>query len=424
MPIYLTTYLKLAVLAVLFVLFSCPTFAQENYQPAYVVLPSGDTLTGRIDYRNWDKNPDKISFRSEANDNERTYTPADIRSFGVQDEVYVAAEVPVEMSPFRTDALSHSPTVVLENTSAFLQTVIDGPKSLFYYKGDQGNPQLYIKQGDSFDLLIYKRYLTTRKGKRVIAENQKYLGQLALYLQDCPRLQNKIDGVTYGRRSVESLFRFYYDCTSSAVDFQKETEGLAVAFGVVAGATASALTFNSDYYDYLTQIDYPRSVSVSAGISLNLLLPRNFRKWSFYNELFYTSYRTEGSYREIINPDQYATFRAELAYAYLKLNTMMRYAHPVGNSQFFINGGMSNGFAVSETNERITERYAYGNAQLQEASAMEGARQYEQGYLIGLGAQLGRYSLEARYERANGMSPFTVLESAVRRYHLLLGYRF
>ncbi len=55
------------ILGLLFLfMFLQASFCQENYQPGYIVGLKGDTLHGFINYRNWERNPDKISFRKGA----------------------------------------------------------------------------------------------------------------------------------------------------------------------------------------------------------------------------------------------------------------------------------------------------------------------------------------------------------------------
>jgi hypothetical protein len=46
-------------------------YAQKNYKKGYVVLNSGDTLQGSIDYRNWDTHFKQITFY--ANKKEQKY---------------------------------------------------------------------------------------------------------------------------------------------------------------------------------------------------------------------------------------------------------------------------------------------------------------------------------------------------------------
>jgi len=38
--------------------------AQSNFLTGHFINIAGDTIHGEIDYRNWDKNPNKITFRN------------------------------------------------------------------------------------------------------------------------------------------------------------------------------------------------------------------------------------------------------------------------------------------------------------------------------------------------------------------------
>ncbi len=38
-------------------------FSQKNYLPGYIINNEKDTIKGYINYRNWNINPKKISFR-------------------------------------------------------------------------------------------------------------------------------------------------------------------------------------------------------------------------------------------------------------------------------------------------------------------------------------------------------------------------
>ncbi|HEY4322452.1 MAG TPA: outer membrane beta-barrel protein [Mucilaginibacter sp.] len=57
-------FYKTVLAAILFPLF---TLAQSNYKPALVINLKGDTVHGFIDYKEWDKNPKNINFKSSLN---------------------------------------------------------------------------------------------------------------------------------------------------------------------------------------------------------------------------------------------------------------------------------------------------------------------------------------------------------------------
>ena len=399
-------------------------FGQQNYLPGYIVSLKGDTISGFVDYRNWEYNPDKIYFQNELGDAQALYTPTDINGFGVQDEIYVSAIVRTEISASKTNELSYSSEAIFAVDTTFLQTIISGPKSLFYYKIRHGKEQFYSRQDGVFDLLVYKRYLKKRPGGDAVAENRKYLGQLALYLQDCPLVQSKLGNTRYGKEGLSKLFAFYYHCTGSTVKFQKETEKVTTEVGALIGATSSSLEFKSNSYAYLTDVDYPHSLNISAGLFFDVIFPRNAKKWSLYNELMYTSYQMEGRYDSFTNENTYSTSYIKIGYSYIKMNNLARFRYPVGNLQIYLNGGMSNGFVVAETNFLRKESTTHSINQVEEGRALNEVRKYEQGYLIGIGSKFKKYSLEIRYEKGSGVSLYRVLGSSVHRYYLLLGYKF
>jgi len=90
--------IKRITIAFLLILVSQVSYSQENYLPGYLLPSNGDTLAGFIDYRNWDKNPEKIFFKENLSDNKSDYSPNDIRGFKVLDEFYESAAVQINIS--------------------------------------------------------------------------------------------------------------------------------------------------------------------------------------------------------------------------------------------------------------------------------------------------------------------------------------
>ena len=407
-------------------MFTQVAVGQENYLPGYVIASSGDTLQGLIDYRNWEYNPGQIRFQSDTQGRETVvYRPFEIREFGVDGEQYVAAIVSVDASTSGTKDLPTTAVPVLATDTTFLQTVIQGSKSLYHYKRRKGEEHFYIRQADGFELLIYKRYLKTGGAKQGIAENRRYLGQLAVYLRECSSIQAQLEGIRYNRKSLNELFASYYVCTQSNATFQRTAEKISINVGVLAGLSISSMSFRSSasVNTYL-EVDYPLSVNVAGGFFFNAVLPRNQGKWSFCNELFFTSYQFSGRSDNYTDEDRYTINYTEIGYAYVKLNSLARFSYPMGQWGVYANVGMSNGLAIREENYRRKESIVFSMKRSEEFKAIEETRRYEQGLVLGLGTRFGRYSLEARHERGNGMSEYTTLGSPTRRYYLLAGFIF
>lgn len=399
-------------------------FAQENFISGYVIKNHSDTLFGFVDYRNWEKNPDMIKFKTNVENDPISFKPTDITEFRVEDEIYVSGIIDTEVSPIQTDRLEADPQINLKVDTAFLQTLFRGKKSLYYYKSSDGKENFYIEHAAGFDLLVYKKYLKYQDGTNAIIENKKYLGQLILYLDDCTTIHSKLENTLYKQNSLMKLFQYYYECSSSEIYFQKNIEKISTEIGVLAGGSFTSLEFKGDAFSYLVHAGYNSSINFSTGLYFDLILPRNQRKWSIYNEILFSTYKVKGSYEEYENEDKYSITTTEIGYSYLKINNLVRFKYPIGDWFLFVNGGMSNGYSISETNYKKRVSKFYTTERVVEQSALNDARKYEQGLIIGTGVKYNSFSIEIRYEKGNGMSNYTQLKSSTTRYFFLLGYRF
>jgi len=159
---------------------------------------------------------------------------------------------------------------------------------------------------------------------------------------------------------------------------------------------------------------------------MDVVLARNQRKWSIYNELLLSSYMTNGYSEEFFSEEYYKIYNNDIGYTYLKMNNMLRFTYPVSGQDFYVfaNLGISNGYAISETNTSEQEVKFYADPVTTEEIAIEDSRKYEQGFLAGIGAKYSKFSFETRFETGNGMSTYTSLNSKVNRFYFLLGYRF
>jgi hypothetical protein len=396
---------------------------QENFLPGFLVSLKGDTIKGLVDYRNWDRNPEKISFKETAAGITSEYYPLQIKSFVVLDESYESAVVQTETSSDDTKFLSHDKNLEIVSDTTFLQVIVRGKKSLYYYKTREGKENFYIWQDSSFQLLIYKKYLKNQDDGTVIAENLTYNGQLTIYLQGCEGIQKRLSEVRYQKNSLEDIFLFYYSCTRENIYFHKKTEKTTVRFGALAGVSVTVLKFYGDFI-YLVEAGYQPSFSFSGGLFMDIIFPRSQGKWSVNNELLFTSYNVDGKYEHYFHANRYTTTYTTLGYSYLKINNMLRFKYPVGKFFLYINAGISNGMAIVEKNYAKEESWLFEQYRVEEARAIDDTRKWELGYVLGIGAKFRKFSFEARYEGANGMSEYKYLKSSTYRIYTLFGYRF
>ncbi len=415
--------MKKLVALMLFALTFNGAIAQEKFLPGYVENADGERIAGFIDYRNWENNPKQITFKQEEQGKKQVFKALDIAEFGVKDEVYVAAIVEKEITANVTYGLSKSPELEVRIDTVFLQSLVSGEKTLLGMKAS-GKQNFYIKEGNNYVLLQYKWYMTEQQGRQLKAENKMYKRQLATYLGDCPTMITPLEGASYTTKSLESVFMKYYACNDKMPEFQKVREKVVTEMGVLAGVSSTSLTFESDrVVQDIVNYNFPTATGAAGGVFVDFVLPRNNRKWSFYNELFYSAYEVSGGFQDMKNENDYRNVAGDLGYSYLKINNMVRYRYPIGSFKIFVNAGISNGLAMRETNKNSTFTKFYSSETSQEGKILAETRNYEQGFLFGAGAVTGRLTAEFRYERANGMSVYTLLSSRVERYFLLIGYR-
>lgn len=153
---FFMTYPRLFLAAVC-CLFLLPVAAQRNFMPGKVKLQDADTLTGFIDYRNWDITPTKIAFKTTEAGPVETYGPGQLDYFEViGKEAYIKAVVMKDMLPVDETRLSFEGAEHTVRDTAFLRILVSGDHVSLYQLVDL-KEHFYIQQGaDTLQELQYK----------------------------------------------------------------------------------------------------------------------------------------------------------------------------------------------------------------------------------------------------------------------------
>jgi hypothetical protein len=421
-------------IAGILILFVCPLalFSQTNFLPGFVITHEADTIKGLIDYRNWAVNPSRIDFRKTSDAPLIRFTPLEIIEFGVAGEVYAGAIVEAEISPVNPNRITDDPSFQFITDTVFLQNVVRGEKSLYHRRNNNGIENFYIKEDGEFTLLRYKKYFifspdyADRKIRRLMAENKPFIGQLTLYLANCPTIQPQIERTTYEKKSLERLVRRYYACVDKEMEYFGTEEESALSFGVYIGPTSTSINFEGDkFFNYVIQPSFSNSVNFAAGLSLNISLPRNFGNFSIQNELQYSRFGFEAQYREDRIPNViFNVHSMELVFSSIKLNNLIRYRLLRQPVELYLNAGISNGFYIEETNYRRIDQYVDGLESFSERKVLDDPKRHELGILGGLGIAKNNFSFEGRYENSSGIADMPFLSSRTQRIFFFLGYHF
>ncbi len=387
----------------------------QSFQAAYIVQANGDTVKGFIEYKHWDRSPLETSFKKSLEGAAIRYKPLQISAFSVANENYEGVIVDIDVSPHRLAELSYSPSPDLVKDTVFLQILVQGEKTLLHLKDRNAKNHFYIKEDGGYRPLIYKQYYVAggQTGKAV-AVNDGYRKILTNYLQDCSSIDNRIKNAKYDVAALTKLFTYYYECSNQQMKYDVERKEGRVELGVVAGATVSSLNFSGDI-DYLVNNDYDVSINPTVGVFCDLKILRS-NNWSISNDIMYTSFNVKGEGSGGNGVSEYAT-QASFNYHYIKTHHLLQ-INLLKKHIVFLSVGLSTGFAIKRNYDIVLHYEGGGPSKRTFAS-----RNFETGYLGGLGFRLGKWNAEARYEFSTGISNYSNVEEQTSRIHVLVKYR-
>ncbi len=404
-------------------------FAQKNYIPGLIIENNNDTISGLINYQNWAKNPKSIEFKTSENSQTTIRSPSSIKAFHISKDIYISKITSIDKSPYKTSKLVPKDDVnnFLVTDTVFLEVLIRGEADLYSLLDENAKNHYFIRYKDFDGELLYKRFLTDGNAYTL----RKYRNQLSYIFLDCPSSSEAIQKAEYKKRDLIKIVSHYNNCISAGNSYTKIPEKITLETAIIAGVSATALSFESaDHFSYLTNSDFGYSAKPTIGLSLNISLPRNRRKWSLYNELIYTQYAVSAS-STIKDFSLYTDYHINFDISYLKLSNLIRYSFaPGAKIKPFINLGMMNGIAINTYNSKDYESYILLNDEKYITSSAVGEkaindfRKYEQGLVAGLGANYKKFSCELRYEATNGFSEYVTLSSKTKIFYLIVGYCF
>jgi len=404
--------------------------SKAKYLPGYIVKTSGDTISGYIKTKKQSAYLKKIQFKEKDINEEQTHDISTLVAFNVENKHYVKARVQIDTIKYPRK-LTYDSKLYLANYTVFLEALVGGVKSLYYFKGPYGIKQFYIKEGDKYELLKYKKYFKNDKeGGKTITEDLRYKGQLQLYLNDCKSIKNRLEATQYSRVSLIRTFLKYYKCTRKKNTFNQAAPKTLVNTGLTAGISNTTIGFKviNRFSEPVAFADFSNSTNFSGGLFLELVFPGKRRNFSLYNELAYSNYQSEGTYAENIGALN-IKYRLNIEAAYLKVYNLLRFmprASADASTYVFFNVGVANGAAlrlIDQQTSVITS--SVGNVNTNERSLGIGRRGVESSLVFGLGLKINKvFSLETRYELGDGFTSNTQIASRINRLFFLLGVHF
>ena len=168
-------------------------YAQENYQPGYVILENGDTISGMIKYQERNRRSVRCQLKKTDTKEVIEYTPYQIKAYYINNEGYFIAKE-------------------LEGKKRFFEFLIDGKINIYFLRDDFGKRYFIENEELGFTELSYKEDFVQKDGKTYRSESKRHQGILTYYMKDAPELTDKILSMSKPEhKSLIGLVLEYHD---------------------------------------------------------------------------------------------------------------------------------------------------------------------------------------------------------------------
>ena len=204
----------------------------QDFQPGYIVQPSGDSLRGEVQVRGAMRSAIQCNFRASAAAAATTYLPTQLRAYGLQrGPAYQARLVP----PAGSEAA----------TVAFVQVLVAGSASLYTHQDRHDQTRYYVAvKPDSLQELRQLRVQNTTEGQVLYEEQSPFRAVLAQALRACLAVQPLLPQLPFTKASLTHVVRRYNECLGGpapAAPLAGLREQSRLRVGLVAGVERSSV---------------------------------------------------------------------------------------------------------------------------------------------------------------------------------------
>lgn len=226
-----------------FLLLAHAGICQGFFKPGYIVLNTGDTITGEVEVKNWTINPETVSFKKE--NNVRVYSVKELKAFGVDNEARLTrygvtyqlasadpadAEEQFDQRETTRDAWLR----VLYHSNFSLYELNTTKRKYFFIEDDKGNLRELI-----YRVSMYNNQL--QKDEQYKSLLLSYAGQNETYAA----LQKSLSTADYNNKDLIKAFSILNRGASGFED----KKGTHTRVDVCAGASFTSFTTSGGLYN-------------------------------------------------------------------------------------------------------------------------------------------------------------------------------
>lgn len=286
---------------------STSTTAQSVKKKGYIVLNSGDTLHGWVNYYNWEKNPSAISFVKDSAGSATTYSKYDIKAVEINGyDRYIKAVVEKDARPVGIEELLPANIDSLVTDTVLLRLLVKGSKFDLYELVDKKNHYFIGATGEGLKVLIYKKVAMDNNR---FSEQNIFINQLKAYLTEYTvenSLLKKIDNSKYNEKDLTFIVGEMNKISGTIEYMPKHNKKILTTFFAGAGAGYSSLRFSGSS-STLGNMHFGNSFVPFATVGLEVSSPRSLQAIALRLEVNASHAAYLGEFTQKSSPTSYFT---------------------------------------------------------------------------------------------------------------------
>jgi hypothetical protein len=392
---------KILILTLINILFHITLIAQKNMVSGFIIKESGDTIRGKIDDKEWSRNPTKILFAPNGNGSKTYDIIKELIGFGIDNKsIFIKKKTSLDITPHTYGSLLQTnELIVVSDTIIALKLLVKGKISLYYFKDENSKEHFFVeKLNQPLEELIKHDYMGEYKGNKVVVKEDQFNNQLAELCQDCSLFNGMSFNYQYTQSSLKPAildYNGFFGDKNAYETSKKEIFSSNLFLQVGAGQYSYRTEFGSIY-------DSPSSYFIpSVGLGWLIEIPSNRRRLAIKLDATYSVFGDTQKYSNTLTEKKSHYFGLSLSPQYYL------YKNKESKKSFYISAGLNWETPLNNI-DNINFLYARNYAML--------------GYKAGIGFRIKKLNLDGSYSNISSGKQNTVSQNSIFRFMLTVGY--
>ncbi len=336
-------------------------FAQSNFHSGYVLKNNGDTLKGYIDYREWQRSPRKIDFKTDLNDKSVSqFTPASIKAFQISGMVTYVGYIGIistDKTEFPNLPLGLDTSKRLDTT--FLKLLTTGKYLTLYSQEDNIKTRYFIAETNKMPIEL--KYYQYYNNNNQIEASAIYKGQLLIYinkyLEDNNKVSPKLEKTTYSGDDLGIIVNAINRETKPATAIKKT---LTTRIYIGLGLNQTNTKYEEIHSEYPRTYNYKDAhLSPKINLGIDLFDSPNRQKFIFRGDLSFTYTNPQFNLIDPLNKTFVNGISKFNQYTVAFTPQILFGIYTQKNFKIYIDAGVGVNFSTYTNNERIVNAHYY-----------------------------------------------------------------